>query len=165
MWSALSRWFPGPTCPRCQGRLRREWTICPYCGLSSGASPAPVQPVGAQPTCEMPPGVAQGPIRPEPGERLAWLVPLDGPQRGTLLRCGGGQHIGSGADCDIRIQDAAISGHHARLSMDAEGRFYIHDEGSRNGVFVNGERVQFRELVDGDRLQLGRTRLCFKMTI
>jgi len=70
--------------------------------------------------------------------------------------------IGRRADNDIALSfDGFISGRHCNIVLESDGCF-IEDVGSRNGTFVNGERVeprQSRELADGDEILLGKTTL------
>lgn len=71
--------------------------------------------------------------------------------------------IGRGTDNTIVIQDGSISSHHARVQRTPEG-FLIEDLQSRNGTFVNGERVAERRiLADGDLLRLGKVILTFNI--
>lgn len=49
--------------------------------------------------------------------------------------------IGREPDNDIVMGETYISGKHAQLIMDADGRWFIHDLLSLNGTFVNGERI------------------------
>lgn len=65
--------------------------------------------------------------------------------------------IGRGADVEIRIDDEGISRKHARFTQTAPGCFRLSDLGSRNGTFVNGERIVSAELKDGDKVQVGST--------
>jgi DNA-binding response OmpR family regulator len=62
--------------------------------------------------------------------------------------------IGRAPDCDVRLDLRWISRTHALIRL--EGAHYmLEDAGSRNGVFVNGQRVTGpRPLQDGDRVQL-----------
>ncbi len=55
---------------------------------------------------------------------------------------------------DICIPDGTVSRHHARVDMTEDG-FTIVDLKSENGIFVNGERVKQRVLVEGDRIEIG----------
>ena len=64
---------------------------------------------------------------------------------------------------DIVIEsDGQISKRHARLEMDSDGAFTLHDLGSTNGTKVNGRRVESRILHDGDEITVGTTRLTFQ---
>lgn len=63
--------------------------------------------------------------------------------------------IGREAGVDITLQDVLISRRHAELQWKDE-TWHLVDLGSRNGVFVNGEKVVgSRALKDLDRLQIG----------
>jgi pSer/pThr/pTyr-binding forkhead associated (FHA) protein len=72
--------------------------------------------------------------------------------------------IGRHGECDVRLDwDPHVSGLHAELRRSA-GHWLVVDDGlSRNGTFVNGERVLGqRRLRDGDQLELGQTLLIFR---
>lgn len=71
--------------------------------------------------------------------------------------------IGRAPDNAITIADASVSSHHARVTRTAEG-FFLEDLQSRNGTFVNGEKVDARrQLADGDLLRLGKVILTFNI--
>ncbi len=84
------------------------------------------------------------------GENLRW--PLD-KDRMT---------IGRGPDCDIILPDRVVSRRHACIER-RDGNYFIVDDQSKNGTFVNGEPVlQPRLLIDGDEIQIAlRFRLTF----
>jgi len=63
-----------------------------------------------------------------------------------------GMTLGRDADCDVILDDAAVSRHHARISRDSFGRWVIEDLGSRNGVLVAGQRVRAQALVPGQEI-------------
>ena len=70
--------------------------------------------------------------------------------------------IGRSADNQVRIDNTALSRHHASIESVA-GIHLLKDFGSQNGTFVNGERVAGRKgLNDGDRIQLGKFTLVFR---
>ena len=72
--------------------------------------------------------------------------------------------IGRDAEADISLGwDPQVSGLHAELRR-AGGSWLVIDDGlSRNGTFVNGERVVGRRrLREGDELRLGTTVLAFR---
>jgi pSer/pThr/pTyr-binding forkhead associated (FHA) protein len=72
-------------------------------------------------------------------------------------------HVGRGPACEIALPwDTEVSRVHAILER-AGGHWTLVDDGlSRNGSFVNGQRVRGRRrLADGDELAVGRTRLLF----
>lgn len=68
--------------------------------------------------------------------------------------------IGRLPDCDITITDSNVSRHHAEIRPRGDG-FVLVDLGSTNGSRVNGVRVTERELLDGDEIAFGNTRLIF----
>jgi DNA-binding winged helix-turn-helix (wHTH) protein len=56
-----------------------------------------------------------------------------------------------------------VSRHHARIDVDGD-RISIEDLGSKNGTFVNGERIGDRMMLkDGDQIVFGRTRAIVRM--
>src|SRR6266545_291496 len=57
----------------------------------------------------------------------------------------------------LRRADAWMSTRHARLRRDANGSWVVEDVGSKNGTFVDGERVVSRRLQDGSVLIIGQT--------
>lgn len=62
--------------------------------------------------------------------------------------------IGRATDCTVSIPVRWISRVHAILRREG-GQFILEDAGSKNGVFVNGQRVVKRlSLTDGDIIQL-----------
>ncbi len=71
--------------------------------------------------------------------------------------------IGKGPRNDIVIADPAVSTAHAMIRL--EGTVYtINDIGSRNGTFVNGERVsEPRQLLHGDVIGIGLSKLTFRL--
>lgn len=64
------------------------------------------------------------------------------------------------AELTVTVDDGWLSKRHARIERDG-GAFTIHDEGSRNGTFVNGVRIERTRLEDGDLVEVGRTLLLF----
>jgi serine phosphatase RsbU (regulator of sigma subunit) len=62
--------------------------------------------------------------------------------------------LGRSADCDIVINDPAVSRTHAQL-LRFQGNYYIEDLKSRNSTFVNHQPVTARTLLrDGDRIKI-----------
>lgn len=90
-----------------------------------------------------------------PGEAVLEVVSPDGARRyarvtQTPFLIGRGAETGN----DLQLSDRRISRNCAAIVMEAN-RFYVEDRGQRRGVFVNGEKVESRELVDGDSLTFG----------
>jgi DNA-binding response OmpR family regulator len=62
--------------------------------------------------------------------------------------------IGRAPDCDVRLDLRWVSRTHARIQLE-ERRYVLEDAGSKNGVFVNGQRVVHPQVLeDGDRIQV-----------
>jgi pSer/pThr/pTyr-binding forkhead associated (FHA) protein len=68
--------------------------------------------------------------------------------------------IGRSPDCGVFLDDVTVSRRHAVL-LERDGAFFIEDQGSLNGTFVNRKRVESAQLEDGDELQIGKYRLTF----
>jgi pSer/pThr/pTyr-binding forkhead associated (FHA) protein len=70
--------------------------------------------------------------------------------------------VGRSSGCHIVLEDNMVSRRHAELRVTDEG-VTVHDLGSVNGIYVNGERVHDpRVLRDGDRLQIGPREMTLK---
>jgi predicted nucleic acid-binding Zn-ribbon protein len=66
--------------------------------------------------------------------------------------------IGRSLAADVHFDDPTVSRRHALIVRGPDG-VRVLDDRSLNGVFVNGERVEWQELHDGDELVVGRHRL------
>ncbi len=62
--------------------------------------------------------------------------------------------VGRKVDKDLVIPDPRVSRDHAMIVAES-GDFYVVDQGSKHGTFVNGERVQRQRLQRNDRLEFG----------
>jgi pSer/pThr/pTyr-binding forkhead associated (FHA) protein len=71
--------------------------------------------------------------------------------------------MGREPDNDIIVENLLVSGYHARI--DPAGREYIlTDLQSKNGTFVNGERVTSTKLKDGDQILVGKHTIVFTLS-
>jgi hypothetical protein len=68
--------------------------------------------------------------------------------------------VGRSLAADVRFDDPTVSRRHALIVRQPDG-VRVLDDRSLNGVFVNGERVEWRVLSDGDEIVVGRYRLHF----
>ncbi len=66
-------------------------------------------------------------------------------------------------DVDVTLNDDAVSSSHAMVFCDAAGPSLL-DLGSTNGTFVNGEATTSTDLIDGDLVRVGETRLTVRVT-
>lgn len=70
--------------------------------------------------------------------------------------------IGRGLDCQIVLTDPLSSRVHATLRYEQDG-WMLRDSGSRNGTFVNGQRVDDARLTDGATIRIGHEELGFHL--
>lgn len=84
------------------------------------------------------------------------LVVVQGKPEGTIVSLRGPQFlIGRDKSCDLRPNSEMVSKKHCGLQI-VEDKVIVHDLGSKNGTFVNNERVEeSTELRDGDLLRVG----------
>lgn len=68
--------------------------------------------------------------------------------------------IGRLPECDIALEDAAVSRRHARITHDGVD-YQVEDLDSTNGVRLNGQQVGRATLRDGDQLDFGGVRFTF----
>ncbi|WP_104983214.1 FHA domain-containing protein [Sorangium cellulosum] len=119
------------------------------------------------------PGVVQ-PIAAQPSRVLVgFLVTFQNDPGGSFWPMYSGRmQVGrAGADpaTEIGLADASASSRHASLHADpTTGQVFIEDDGSRNGTFVNEQRLtqgERRQLRDNDRLRLGSTTFVVKVLV
>src|SRR5437588_7490077 len=89
------------------------------------------------------------------GEAVLEVVSPDGARRyaritQTPFMIGRGVETGN----HLQLSDRRISRNCAALVIETN-RFYLEDRGQRRGLFVNGEKVESRELQDGDVITFG----------
>jgi pSer/pThr/pTyr-binding forkhead associated (FHA) protein len=63
--------------------------------------------------------------------------------------------VGSSDDCQLVLTDESVSRQHAALVATRSGLWVV-DLVTREGVYVNGERIRWAWLADGDTLRFGR---------
>ena len=71
--------------------------------------------------------------------------------------------IGRSLAADVRFDDATVSRRHALIVAQADG-VRVLDDRSLNGVYVNGRRVEWSPLADGDEIVVGRHTIHFRDT-
>src|SRR5205809_4280809 len=92
---------------------------------------------------------------PLPGEAVLEVVSPDGTRRfvrvtQTPFLIGRGAETGN----HLQLSDRRISRNCAAIVSEAH-KLYIEDRGQRRGLFVNGEKVESRELQDRDVITFG----------
>jgi pSer/pThr/pTyr-binding forkhead associated (FHA) protein len=93
---------------------------------------------------------------------LAKLVVRAGtePGREFGLPEGGELKIGRAPGVGITLLDGKVSREHCRLFIQSTG-WIVEDLASRNGTYVNAQRVKKRLLQPGDKLRVGQTEFEF----
>jgi hypothetical protein len=96
----------------------------------------------------------------DPTEAALVVLASDSLEPGSVIRASGTIMIGRGLDNAVALPDDDFaSTHHARIEIHREGARIV-DLESRNGTFVNGERlVSSRQLEPNDVVRVGATEL------
>jgi FHA domain/zinc-ribbon domain len=95
---------------------------------------------------------------------------IEGPA--LVVRSGGGRagetfaveaervEVGRSPDAEVFLDDVTVSRRHA-IVLKREDGYYIDDQESLNGTYVNRRRVESAKLEDGDEVQIGKYKLTF----
>lgn len=128
------------SCPECGGVLAQGQEHCPVCNRAT-------------------PAVGPG----EAAKAGASLIVVNGGAAGQVFSLKYEVHvIGRGEEADLMVVDPEISRMHARFKRH-ENHYIIEDLRSANGTWVNGGRVDGRQLLlPGDSLRLGQTELIIR---
>ncbi len=86
---------------------------------------------------------------------MAFLKVIRGAIPGQILELYGERMVmGRHPNCQIVLDNAAVSRHHAQI-LESHGHFYLEDLRSRNHTYLNGTRVEGRaEIQDGDEIKV-----------
>jgi pSer/pThr/pTyr-binding forkhead associated (FHA) protein len=97
---------------------------------------------------------------PRPPAGTAALQIIDGPDKGKAFQVTRAAPftIGRAPTCSVALSDPGVSGHHAQVAFEGPA-LVVSDTGSRNGVFVNNQKIQRHQLSTGDLIVIGSTRL------
>lgn len=72
------------------------------------------------------------------------------------------QNLGRDSHCDIQLEDSETSRNHAEIDY-TDGDYVLRDLKSSNGTFVNGNRISEHVLRVGDRVQIGKRLMLFRL--
>ena len=90
-----------------------------------------------------------------------WLLKvLSGPNTGAEFAMHGGSSYLIGTDtqaCDIVFQDLSVSRKHAKLTIDLKDNAVLEDLQSRNGTFVDGEKIEKKPVSGNVLVSMGTT--------
>ena len=152
-------------CPACGHELTEAANFCPHCGASlaklSGDTTRVIPPVVEEFQLEELDDDDAAAIEALPKDSALLLV-LRGTQAGArYLIDADVVTAGRHPRCDIFLDDITVSRHHARFSR-RDGQFWISDENSLNGTYVNKTRIDGDvALRRGDEVQIGKFRMVF----
>lgn len=137
-----------PHCPACGGRSFRRAAMFDQSTVGVDV----IEPAGTEPAA-----VAAARERlTGTGAHLVWES--EGEVKSAELTPGWSK-IGRSSIADIRLDHPTVSRRHALVVLTDGGDLKALDDRSLNGLFVNGERVEWAPLADGDELEIGRYRL------
>jgi eukaryotic-like serine/threonine-protein kinase len=94
----------------------------------------------------------------------AVLQVIDGNDKGKQVAVPqqGSVSLGRAPTCTIPLSDPGVSGHHASIGFEG-AQLIVFDAGSRNGVFLNNQKVSKHPLKSGDLVVIGSTRILINM--
>lgn len=139
-----------PGCPQCGGRKFKRASI-----FMTASNTAELDQVPEVSEPEWLAGARDALVT--DGDYLAFEV--DGRLRVVPLQ-DGWTRVGRSLSAHIRFDDPTVSRRHALIHRDRTGARIL-DDRSLNGVFLNGLRVDWRELDDADEIAIGAFRLYF----
>jgi adenylate cyclase len=94
-----------------------------------------------------------------PSDCAAWLEDPGG----ARLPIRGSCSLGRSVSNQVALPDEKVSRRHALIQAQRENEFWLVDFGSRNGTYLNGQRItQPTRLQPGDRLQVGASQFVFR---
>lgn len=99
-------------------------------------------------------------LRREP-QAMGWLVMEQGPRAGQEFRLQEVTGIGRSGENDIIVDDTSVSRQHAKVRLEGQA-FTIFDLGATNPTKVNGQEIGKHQLIDGDRVEIGKAVFVFK---
>jgi pSer/pThr/pTyr-binding forkhead associated (FHA) protein len=135
----------------------------PQAPVAAAAPPAPAPAARAAPVA--PPAAAAPPARAVPATPpIATLEVInEGPMKGRKFEIFSAlTNVGRGPHNDIIISDESLSGSHAKI-LKRDGAWWVVDQGSTNGTYVGGRRVQGEQQLTGaPDVRFGGMKLIFR---
>lgn len=90
-----------------------------------------------------------------------YLEFLEGEQAGTRFQFPKGNIVVGRLNADLVVKDSDVSRRHALIEAYTRDKIFVKDLASTNGTYVNGQKVTYDKLKDGDKIRVGRTVLKF----
>ncbi len=96
-------------------------------------------------------------------QKIPALIVIDGNDTGQIFKLtAAAMSLGRGSTASIRVNDKTVSRKHCLLET-TPAYVTVIDLQSANGTSVNGDRIQKRRLVNGDKIRVGSTVLKFEL--
>lgn len=92
----------------------------------------------------------------------AKLYGLHGEYKNQILDCGHDTSIGRSNKCHIHLSKRQVSGRHARIVF-FQGKWFIQDQNSKAGTFVDGMLVTAMQLQHGNKIRICNTEFEFRI--
>ena len=143
----------------------RDQLTHPAPEAAATAAPMPAAVPEPEPTVATPLASIRPASVPEPTpsiESLIGVLTLDNADKTAFPLFDADYSIGREATNSIQVSDSSVSGAHARIRKTSDG-YLLEDLGSRNGTYVNGERIQSRLLKSDDKIRLGKVHMIFNV--
>ncbi|MBX3471036.1 MAG: protein kinase [Planctomycetes bacterium] len=175
----------GPKCGTCGRALLPGMASCPFCmpapppvaasgPVMAAPPPMPAPPPPVPVSVSFAPGntlnvnspqavqhaSVAAPPAPRPPVGTAVLQVIDGADKGRTYQITRAAPftIGRAPTCSVSLNDPGVSGQHAQIAFEGPS-LVVQDTGSRNGVFVNNQKIQRHQLTAGDLIVIGSTRM------
>jgi pSer/pThr/pTyr-binding forkhead associated (FHA) protein len=85
------------------------------------------------------------------------LNPRRGPEGVATVVCSQPVTSLGRKDVDVRLNDLDVSRKHAAIEIVGGDKVFVRDLASTNGTYVNGKKVTYQEVQQGDLIQVGQT--------
>jgi hypothetical protein len=132
-----------PGRPTIYAQLRRSQSV------DDASHPSPLRPTTVIDTVAVSmPAVCQNHAKP------GWFLVVNEDGQRRTVSLAGDTLVGRGRDAGLRLRDMGVSRTHSRL-VPTPRRVLVSDENSRNGTFLDGERVTSAYACEGDVLRFG----------
>lgn len=130
-------------------------SVCAFCGQKKDPAGNCACTLGAAPSPFAAPaqGASGGPR----------LIGTQGAYSGHIFELAGGSAVvgREAGNAVALVNDGTASRRHATITA-TNGDYFIRDEGSSNGTFVNGARITEQKLTPGDEIQIGGSKFRFE---
>jgi hypothetical protein len=158
----------GSTCPKCRRPLLPGVKGCPFCdpvipqesplGATVVADHRPLEELIPMP------GLATAAKQMREAGARGYLHIFTGANKGQSVLLGATPvTVGRAPENTLILKDEGVSQRHAEIRAKGD-QYYTRDVGSKNGTFVNDQRVgDERRLVSGDVLAVGETKMLFQV--